>query len=97
MKILREMENQQTHQWEKNKLLLSKQRKVIPGGSLGIQKGIKSNQSNILETTSRATVWSSNPTAGHTSVEDKHSNSKRSMHASVHSSAVYNIQDMEPT
>ena len=56
MKILRETENQQTHQWEKNKLLLSKQRKVIPGGSLGIQKGIKSNQSNILETTSRATV-----------------------------------------
>ena len=39
--------------------------------------------------------WSSNPTPGHISGEN--SNSKRYMHPSVHSSTIYNSQNMEAT
>lgn len=43
---------------------------------------------------STATIWSS---LGHTSGKDENSNSKRYMHPSVHSSTIYNNQDMEVT
>ena len=36
-------------------------------------------------------------TAGHISGKDKNSNSKRYMHPNVHSSIIYNSQDMEAT
>ena len=47
----------------------------------------------LLKTKNKIAVWSSNPTAGHTSEENY--NLKRCMHPYVHSSTVYNSQDME--
>ena len=43
------------------------------------------------------TIWSSNSTPGHISKENKNTNSKRYMHPNVHSSTIYNSQDMEAT
>ena len=47
-----------------------------------------------LKAKDRATILSSNPTPGHISGKDKNSNSKNYMHPSVHSSTIYNSQDM---
>ena len=44
---------------------------------------------------SNATIWSSNPTSGHISGENR--NSKRYRLPNVHCSTVYNNQDMEAT
>ena len=51
----------------------------------------------LLETKNRVTIWSSNFTPGHISGKDENSNSKRYMHPNVHSSTVYNSQNMETT
>ena len=40
---------------------------------------------------------SSNPTPGHTSRKNENSNLKRYIHLNVHSSTIYNNQDMETT
>ena len=48
-----------------------------------------------LKTKNKVTVWSSNSTPGHISREN--SNLKRCMHLSVHSTTVYNSQDIEAT
>ena len=40
-------------------------------------------------------IWSSNPTPGNLSGQN--SNSKRHMHPNVHSSTIYNSQNMEET
>ena len=40
-------------------------------------------------------MWSSNPPPRHISRKDENSNSKRYMHPIVHSSIIYNSQDME--
>ena len=45
----------------------------------------------------RVTIRSSNPTTGHISRKDKSSNLKRYKHPHVHSSTIYNSQDMEAT
>ena len=45
------------------------------------------------KTKNRVAVWFSNPTPGHISGEN--SNSKRYIHPYVHSSTVYNSQNME--
>ena len=50
-----------------------------------------------LKTKNRATVRSSNPTPGYISGKEENSNSKRYMHPVIHSSTIYNSQDMEPT
>ena len=42
-------------------------------------------------------IWSSNPTPGHISGKDENSNSKKHMHPNVHSSTIYNGQDMQAT
>ena len=42
---------------------------------------------------SRVTIWSSNPTSGHITRENP--NSKRYMHPKVHCRTIYNSQDME--
>ena len=47
-----------------------------------------------LKAKDRATIWSSNPIPGHISRKDKNSNSKNYIHPNVHSSTVYNNQDM---
>ena len=44
---------------------------------------------------SRVAIWSSNPTPG--PISEENSNSKRYRHASVHSSTIYNSQNMEAT
>ena len=49
----------------------------------------------LKKTKNRVTIWSCNPTPGHISRED--SNSKNYMHPYVHSSTIYNSQDMEAT
>ena len=50
-----------------------------------------------LKTKNRATILSNNATPGHISGKDKNSNLKRYMHHNVHSSTIYNSQDMEAT
>ena len=42
-------------------------------------------------------MWSNNATPGYTSKENKNINLKRYMHTNVHSSIIYNRQDMEAT
>ena len=49
----------------------------------------------LKKTKNRVTVCSSNPTPGHMSRENY--NSKRYIHPTVHSSTIYNSQDMETT
>ena len=49
------------------------------------------------KTKNRDAILSSNPTPGHVSGKDENSNSKRYMHPYVHSSTIYNSQDMEAT
>ena len=43
------------------------------------------------------TIWSSNSTPGYTSEENENTNLKRYMYVNVHSSIIYNSQDMEAT
>ena len=47
------------------------------------------------KTKNRIIIWSSNPTPGH--ISRQNCNSKRYMHPYVHSSTIYNSQDMETT
>ena len=49
------------------------------------------------KTKNRVTIWSYNPTPGHTSGKDESSNSKKYMHPNIHSSMIYNSQDMGAT
>jgi len=49
--------------------------------------------SALKETKNRVAMWSSSTTPGHISVEN--SNLKKFMHSNVHSSTIYNSQDME--
>ena len=46
-------------------------------------------------TKDRGTTWSSNPIPRYVSGEDKTTNSKRYIHLNVHSSIIYESQDME--
>ena len=48
-------------------------------------------------TKNRTIIWSSNSTPEYISEENGNTNSKRSMHPSVHSSIIYNSQDMKTT
>ena len=43
----------------------------------------------------QTTLWSSNPTSGYLSEENKNTNSKRYLHPHVHCSNIYNSQNME--
>ena len=45
----------------------------------------------------RTSIWSSNPTPGYVSGKNKNTNSKHYMHPNVHSSIVYNNQEIEAT
>ena len=47
------------------------------------------------KTKNRAAIWSSNPIPGHLPRQNYHL--KRYMHPYVHSSTIYNSQDMETT
>ena len=49
----------------------------------------------LKKTKNRVAIWSSNPTPGHTPGQNH--NLKRYMHPYVHSSTIYNSQDMETT
>ena len=49
----------------------------------------------FLKKLNTVTIWSGNPTLRHISREN--SNLKRYMHPNVHSSTIYNIQDIETT
>ena len=58
----------------------------------------KDNNMDIpYKTKNKVTIWCSNPTPGHISEKDENANSKRYMHPNVHSSTIYNSQDMEET
>ena len=50
-----------------------------------------------LETKNRTTIWSSNPTLRHISRKDESSDLRRYMQPSVHSSTIYNSQEIEAT
>ena len=45
----------------------------------------------------RAAIWFNNPTPRYISRKNEYSNSKRYMHPRIHSSTIYNSQDMETT
>ena len=47
------------------------------------------------KTKNRTTIWSSNSTPGHIARKEENSNSERYTHPNVHSSTIYNSQDME--
>ena len=47
------------------------------------------------KTENRTTTRSSYSTPGYTSRKEKNSNSKKCMHPNIHSSTIYNSQDME--
>ena len=47
------------------------------------------------KTENKVTIWSSNPNLGHISGKDEYASSKNYTHPSVHSSTIYNRQDME--
>ena len=49
------------------------------------------------KTKNRTTIWSSNSTPGYIDKENENINWKRYMYPNVHSSIVYNTQDMEAT
>ena len=49
------------------------------------------------KTKNRTTIWSINSIPGNISKENKDTNSKRYMNPNVHSSIIYNSQDMEAT
>ena len=49
------------------------------------------------KTKNRTTLWSSNSTPRGIAKENKNNNSERYMHPNVHSSVIYNSQDMEAT
>ena len=49
------------------------------------------------KTKKRATIWSSNSTPGYISGKNENSNLKRYMHPNIHSSTIYNSQDIEAT
>ena len=49
------------------------------------------------KTKNRTAIWSSNSTPGYISEENGNTNLKRYMHPNVHSSIIYNSQDMEAT
>ena len=48
-----------------------------------------------LKTKNRVTLWSSNSTLGHISIENH--NLKRYMHPNIHCHTIYNSQDLEAT
>ena len=56
---------------------------------------MENNMQVPQKTKNRVTKWSCNPTPGHTSGENY--NSKRYRHPNVHSSTIYNSQNMEAT
>ena len=47
------------------------------------------------KTENKVTIRSSNPNLGHISGKDEYASSKNYTHPSVHSSTIYNRQDME--
>ena len=51
----------------------------------------------FLKKRKTATIWPSNPTPGHISRKDKDSKLKRYMHLNVHTSTIYQSQDVEET
>ena len=51
----------------------------------------------LLKTKNKAVILSINPTPGYVSRKDENTDLKRYTHPYVHSSAIYNNQDMEKT
>ena len=70
-----------------------KEPSYIVGGNVNWYSHYGKQYGAFLKTKNRATIWSSNPIPGHISGENH--NSKRYMHPKVHSSTIYNSQDME--
>ena len=58
---------------------------------------MKNSMKDPQKIKNRTTIWSNNPTFGNISRGNKNTNSKRHLHPHVHSSIVYNSQDMETT
>ena len=51
----------------------------------------------LRKTKNRTTIWPSSSTPGYIYKRNENTNSKKHRHPSVHSSTIYNIQDMEAT
>ena len=67
------------------------------GGNINWCSHMENSMEGPQKSKNRATIWSTNPIPGHISRKDKNSNSKRYQHPNVHSSTIYNSQDMETT
>ena len=65
------------------------------GGNINWCSHSREQCGGSLQTKNKAIIWSSNLTLGHISRKDKNSNSKWYMDPNIHSSTIYNIQDME--
>ena len=65
----------------------------IVGENVSDTATMENSMKVLKESKNRTTIWSSNPTTGHLPRE-KH-NSKRHVCPSVHSSTIYNSQDVE--
>ena len=71
-------------------------RELLAGMSTGAAT-MENSMEVSLKIKNRVTIWSSSSTPGHLSKENENTNSKRAMHPNVHSSIIYNSQDMEAT
>ena len=61
-------------------------------------KAIMENSMEVLQITkNRTTIWASNSTPEYISKENENNNMERCMHPNVHSSIIYNSQDIEAT
>ena len=66
------------------------------GTSLGCRySSKKQNKKRTKKPKNGVTIWFSNPSPGHVSGKKKTLNSKRYTYPNVHSSTIYNSQDME--
>ena len=67
-----------------------------PKGLVGMQMGAATMPKSMVYPW-KTTIGSSSPAPGHVTGKEEHSNSERCMHPNVHSSTIYNSQDMETT
>jgi len=72
----------------------------LPTVLVGMKIGAATTDNTVevpYKTKNRVTIWSRNSHSWGLSRKDKNSNSERFMYLNVHSSTVYNSQDMEAT
>ena len=67
------------------------------GGNVNCTAAVENSMASSQKTKYKATIWPSNSTLGYISEKNENTNSRRYMQHNVHSSIIYNCQDMEAT